>query len=166
MRDKRLVCSAILLWLVLGLVLGLDYKSYGIVSGTQVLYYGVNLLTLQNPIFMHQMSSFLISLTLIGLACASVGTRPRLYICLESSFWVLKLFVLKDGYVTGFGGSSDEEIVFYDFIGVLLRTVLLGAFFLDGLDRKVPLLALPIAFLVIYLKMTYLAIPLYYLPIP
>ena len=159
---KNKIFLALLIWLLLGLLLGLDYTSINIVSGTSIFKLGINLITVKNPVFIYQILTFLISVIFILSSYFSVGNNAKLLSVLELSIWVLKLLILKDNYMQGFGGTPDEEVVFYDFVSILLRMMLLNYYFWNGIRI---IFALLIASIIIWLKINYFMIPLYHLPI-
>ena len=159
---KNNICIALVLWSFLGLLLGMDYTSYHFAAGIDIIKLKINLISTENPIFMYQLFFFLLSTILVAASYFSTGNYVKLWSGLEILIWLSKLLILKDGYVMGFGGTFDEEILLYDFVGVFVRVTLLNSYFWGG---KKTIFAFLLAFIIIYIKVGYFAFPFYYLPI-
>ena len=55
---------------------------------------------------------------------------------MELLFWLYKLFLIKGGYVVGFGGIPSSDVVLFDMMALFLRILLIKQLF------KIPINAL------------------------
>lgn len=162
MQNHKIVFIALLLWLLMGFVLGLDYTSYTFVRGIDTVRYGISV---DNLTFVYQLLFFLVSVALIFVAVRTDSEKSaKLFIITELVIWLIRLMLLKDGYMVGIAGKPDEEIVLYDFVALLLRLLLLLSLFRIGYKAVSLAAAVVVAGLFIYLKASMLSEPVWYLP--
>ncbi|MBA9077104.1 hypothetical protein [Rufibacter quisquiliarum] len=161
MRKEKALFVILLLWLLIGLIFGLDYTTYSSSRGIDAVKYGINTNSL---VFRYQLLFFLESAILIFIAFRSDNRNfQKVFVIIELVIWLIRLLLIKDGYMVGYGGAPDEGVVIYDFISLVLRFLLLRSYF-TSYNKAVSLIAVFVAAsLFIYLKIYIFSEPIYYL---
>jgi hypothetical protein len=108
--------KVLIAWIILGFFTTLDNTH---ASGCVVL--GESILAPRNILF-SACSFFLI----IGALKEENRKKQQILFGVELAFWIAKLFLLKGGYVVGYGGDPDPVVVFYDLVALLIRLFILG----------------------------------------
>ena len=113
--SSTVIYGLLIGWSLLGFFFNLDYTQNSgcivfeepVFSAPNVLYSGVALVLLSIGYF---------------LPSRNIGT---VVLIAELLFWLYKLYFVKKGYFTGFGGGLSEEVVLFDAIALTLRLMLM-----------------------------------------
>ncbi|BDD05571.1 hypothetical protein [Aureibacter tunicatorum] len=147
----------IVFWIVLGYVFSIDFsQNVGCIS------------YITPDLEIYRASFALISFSLIGSTFFVHSKHYRIGIfAIEFILYLTILFILKGGYMVGFGGAPDEAVYLYDWIAVTLRFYNLSLFISNRQTPKVKwlLIALPIilSLALMQIKAKFLAMPIYFL---
>jgi hypothetical protein len=96
-----------------------------------------------------------LSVLFITIGFFWTGKKGLIVLLGELIYWTIKLMTAKGGYVVGFGGTPNENILIFDSVALTLRLILIHSRVDFGLTRKVYYL-LPISFLLMTLKILFL----------
>jgi hypothetical protein len=134
LKDYKLLIKILVIWLIIGFFFNLDYSNrWGCIIGREPIFGKLNVIFSSTSIF----------LTII----ASVRTKKSIKLCIhlmELCFWTGKLMIYKGGYATGIAGIPSTEIVFYDFIAIILRLLVIRSLWTNMKTSIVLLLTLMI----------------------
>ena len=154
MKGNHLLYIALIFWILLGFLLRLDYPKYPYTYGIDLLnFFSIDNLRL--ILFkLETIFAFLsISLIVFSRSINDIILSKRLLV-VESVIWLSTYFFIKEGYMTGFGGSYNEEILVYDFIAISLRLLLiLRTHDLNRVSKA--LLVSTIPFVIVVLKISF-----------
>jgi hypothetical protein len=102
-------------WTLFGFSTNLDYtQNWGCVISTEAIF------SLENILY----SGISVGLLSIGFFIPSRTFGTAVLTC-ELLFWLYKLYLLKGGYVVGFGGVPSTNILLFDTIALTLRLVMI-----------------------------------------
>ncbi|WP_157638213.1 hypothetical protein [Flexithrix dorotheae] len=116
LTSPRAVYLLLIGWTAYGFLTNLDYsQQWGCIISHEPIF------SIENIIF----SGIAIGLISIGggVSNKQIGT---LILLAELIFWLFKLFLIKGGYVVGFGGVPSIEVLSFDIIALTLRLLLLS----------------------------------------
>jgi hypothetical protein len=157
MKGNQLIYVALTFWILLGFFLRLDYPEYPHSYGRDLLeFFSVD--DLRFTLFKVETIFAFLSVSLIVFSWNSnnIILAKRLLI-VESAIWLLIYLFVKEGYLTGFGGSYHEEILAYDFFAVSLRLLLILKIHDLNIVSKVLLISI-IPLVVVVLKASFFKI--------
>lgn len=95
-----------------------------------------------------------ISILLISLGFFMAGRLGVIILYSELLYWLFKLMIIKGGYVVGFGGSPNAEVLLFDSVALTLRLLLIHN--QENFGQTVKNLIIPFSFIVMTLKVFYL----------
>jgi hypothetical protein len=116
LRNQKVLFGFLLLWTLLGFFTQQDFTER-----CDCLIHSRGIFSLDYIVF----SVISIILISIGFFVKNKFARVAL-LSLELAYWIFKLFILKSGYV---GGLGIMIFKYYDFIGLLLRFLILNSLF-------------------------------------
>ncbi len=118
-NQNQITFIALLVWIVFGFFTQLDYnQDWGCIGGSGYIFSNSNMfysgiaLALVNTGFFAQHKHFKI-----------------IVLAVELLFWLHKLFLVKGGYVVGFGGVPSSDVVLFDMMALFLRILLIKQLF-------------------------------------
>lgn len=154
MRGERRIYILLLSWIVLGYLLHIDFtQMWGCLAFD---FAGIT----KFKIAIISTSVFLFTFSLL----IQERKKRASVVMIELITWFTLLLILKGGYALGYAGVAKDDILIYDFIGLLLRLCLLSE--LAALEKVLTnnwvrrLAVILITFLVIYVKVNFFSIPL------
>lgn len=133
---------ALLVWIVFGFFAQLDYnQDWGCIGGSGYIFSNSNMLYSG------------IALTLLNIGFFAQHKHFKIIVlAVEFLFWLYKLFLIKGGYVVGFGGIPSCDVVLFDMIAISLRILLVKQLF------KLPINALfvsIVSFIIMVIKIKF-----------
>jgi len=131
---------------IIGSILGIENsQDFGCIIGA-------HLFSISNLIFL------IISSILLYKALKSKNPRTvLLLVSIESGIWIIKYFLYKGGYVTGFGGTANPLNVMYDFTAIGIRIFLL--LILATQTKQKLLIASVSSLIIVVIKINLFAMP-------
>lgn len=148
--DRHIASWFLIFWIGIGFFLGLDYTE---TEGCMIL---------SESIFLPKRVLF--STISLGLILASIlVNRPsvKFGLCLlELIYWTLKLILFKGGYALGFGGDPLFSVVLYDFIGALIRLLILNKSL--SIARNSLLIVIGLSYIIVSVKILCFPMSNYY----
>jgi len=114
LTNPRTTYGLLIVWTIWGFYTNLDYTlNRGCISSESSF-------TMQNSLY----SGTAIALLSIGFFMTSRRIGLVILTC-ELLFWLYKLFLVKGGYVVGFGGLPSIDVLVFDTIALTLRLVVI-----------------------------------------
>ncbi len=141
-NQTKTTLIVLVVWIVFGFFTQLDYnQDWGCIGGSGYIFSNSNMLYSG------------IALTFVNIGFLAQNKHIKIIVlAVELLFWLYKLFLIKGGYVVGFGGIPSSDVVLFDMMALFLRILLIKQLF------KIPinaLFVLIISFIIMAIKIKF-----------